>query len=225
MSKKSAVDDAGGKQKTEDIKSGGKSADDANTEKSTGPDTASEAGAECENAENTNSANGAENAGKSGDAANTDGDSVKTSGESPMTPEESLAAERDKYLRLAAEYENYRKRSAKERETMYSDARADTIVRLLPVYDNLERALKTECTDEAFYKGVEMTMTQLAEILDGLNVKQIQAVGEQFDPQRHDAVMSVTDPELGEKTVTVECKKGFTIGDRVIRHASVVVAN
>jgi len=136
-----------------------------------------------------------------------------------------LAAERDKYLRLAAEYDNFRKRSIKERESLYGNARADTITRLLPVYDNLERALKMECADEAFYKGVEMTMTQLTEIFEGMNVKQIPAAGEVFDPNRHDAVMSVEDPGLGEKIVKEECKKGFMLGERIIRHSTVVVAN
>ena len=139
--------------------------------------------------------------------------------------ESSLIAERDKYLRLAAEYDNYRKRSVKERETVYDNARVDTITRLLPVYDNLERALKMECADEAFYRGVEMTMTQLTEILEMMRVKTIPAVGEVFDPARHDAVMSVEDPELGEKIITEECKRGFTLGERVIRHSTVVVAN
>jgi len=136
-----------------------------------------------------------------------------------------FTAERDKYLRLAAEYDNFRKRSIKERESLYGNARADTITRLLPVYDNLERALKMECADVAFYKGVEMTMTQLTEIFEGMNVKQIPSVGEVFDPNRHDAVMSVEDPELGEKIVKEECKKGFMLGERIIRHSTVVVAN
>ena len=139
--------------------------------------------------------------------------------------ESALAAERDRYLRLAAEYDNYRKRSTKERETVYNDARTDTITRLLPVYDNLERALKMECADEAFYKGVEMTMTQLTEILNGMNVTQIPAVGEPFDPNRHNAVMSVEDPGLGEKIIAEECRKGFMLGDKVIRFSTVVVAN
>ena len=138
---------------------------------------------------------------------------------------EELAAERDRYLRLAAEYDNYRKRSAKEREMTYSDARADAITRLLPVYDNLERALKMECADEAFYKGVEMTMTQLTEILDSMDVSQIPATGETFDPNRHNAVMAVENPELGEKVIAEEYQKGFMLGDRVIRHSTVVVAN
>lgn len=136
-----------------------------------------------------------------------------------------LAAEKDKYLRLAAEYDNFRKRSMKERETTYSDARADTVTRILPVYDNLERALKMECADEAFYKGIEMTMTQLTEILEGMNVLPIKAAGEPFDPNRHNAVMSVENPELGEKVVAEEFQKGFVFGERVIRHSTVIVAN
>ena len=136
---------------------------------------------------------------------------------------EELAAERDRYLRLAAEYDNFRKRSAKEREMIYSDARADTITRLLPVYDNLERALKVECADEAFYKGVEMTMTQLTEVFESLDVVPIQAIGEPFDPNRHNAVMAVEHPELDEKTVVEEYQRGFMLGQRVIRFSTVVV--
>lgn|GEM_PF-19433 len=136
-----------------------------------------------------------------------------------------LEAERTKYLRLAAEYDNFRKRSKLERETTYRDARTDAITRLLPVYDNLERALKTECSDEAFYKGIEMTMNNLTEILDSLDVKQIPAVGEPFDPNRHNAVMSIEDPELGEKIIAQEFQKGFMLGDKVIRFSTVVVAN
>ena len=139
--------------------------------------------------------------------------------------DDALAAEKDKYLRLAAEYDNFRKRSIKERETTYNDARADTITRLLPIYDNLERALKMECADEAFYKGIEMTMTGLTEILENMDIRRIQAVGEQFDPKRHNAVMTIEDPELGEKIVAEEFQKGFMLGDRVIRFSTVIVAN
>jgi len=135
------------------------------------------------------------------------------------------AAERDRYLRLAAEYENYRKRSTKEREMIYSDARTETINKLLPVYDNLERALKTECTDESFYKGIEMIMTQLTEVLNGMGVNEIPAVGEPFDPNFHNAVMTIENPELGENIIADEYQKGFTLGDRVIRFSTVVVAN
>jgi len=136
-----------------------------------------------------------------------------------------IAAERDKYLRLAAEYDNFRKRSAKEREMIYSDARTDVITKLLPVYDNLERALKMECTDESFYKGVEMIMTGLIETLNDMGVQIISAVGEPFDPNRHNAVMSIVDPGLGENVVAEEYQKGFVLGDRVIRFSTVVVAN
>lgn len=138
---------------------------------------------------------------------------------------DELAAERDRYLRLAAEYDNFRKRSTKERSAAYSDAQAQTIAKLLPIYDNLERALKTECSDEGFYKGIELTMTQLTEILEGMNVKAIAAVGQPFDPNLHNAVMAIENPELGEKIVAEEFQKGFTIGDRILRFSTVVVAN
>jgi len=147
-------------------------------------------------------------------------------GSAPLeTLQNELSAERDKYLRLAAEYDNFRKRSAKEREMIYTDARTDAISRLLPVYDNLERALKMECSDEAYYKGVEMIMTGLTEVLADMGVRVIPAVGEPFDPNRHNAVMTIKDPELGENTIAEEYQKGFTIGDRVIRFSTVVVAN
>ena len=144
----------------------------------------------------------------------------------PVTVKENeLAAERDKYLRLAAEYDNYRKRSIRERELIYGDARADAITKLLPVYDNLERALKTECSDDAFYKGIEMTMTQLTEIMENMGVTPIPSVGEPFDPNRHNAAAAITDPDLGEKTVAEEYQKGFMLGERVLRFSTVVVAN
>ena len=141
------------------------------------------------------------------------------------TMQNELAAERDKYLRLAAEYDNFRKRSAKEREMIYTDARTDAISKLLPVYDNLERALKMECADEAYYKGVEMIMTQLTEVLSSMGVKEIPAVGEQFDPKLHNAVMTIIDPDLGENMIAEEYQKGFILGDRVIRFSTVVVGN
>ena len=134
-------------------------------------------------------------------------------------------AERDKYLRLAAEYDNFRKRSIKEKTAAYTDATANTILKLLPVYDNLERALKTECSDEAFYKGIEMTMTQMTEILQNMGVTMISAVGEVFDPMLHNAVMAIEDANYGEKIITVEYQKGFMLNERVIRFSTVVVAN
>ena len=158
-----------------------------------------------------------------------DGGADEKPGSAGVDPIEEIRAEleveREKYLRLAAEYDNYRKRSIKEREMIYADARSDAITRLLPVYDNLERALKTDCADDAFYKGVEMTMTQLTEIMECLGVKPIPAVGQSFDPNCHNAVMTIEDPELGEKVISEEYQKGFKLGDKVIRFSTVVVAN
>ena len=137
----------------------------------------------------------------------------------------ALSAEKDKYLRLAAEYDNYRKRSQKERENVYSDAKADTVLQLLPVYDNLERALKADCSDNAFYKGVEMIMDQLMGIFAKLGVEVIQAAGQPFDPALHNAVIHVEDENLGENMVAEEFQKGFTLNGKVIRFAMVKVAN
>ena len=139
--------------------------------------------------------------------------------------EAALAAEKDKYLRLAAEYDNYRRRSQKEKETTYSDGKADTVLQLLPVYDNLARALKAECSDPNFYKGVEMTMTQLLGIFEKLGVTPIEAEGQPFDPAEHNAVVHVEDEALGENLVVEEFQKGFKLNDKVIRFAMVKVAN
>ena len=136
-----------------------------------------------------------------------------------------LAAEKDKYLRLAAEYDNYRRRSQKEKENTYSDGKADTVLQLLPVYDNLARALKAECSDPNFYKGVEMTMTQLLGIFEKLGVTPIEAEGKPFDPAEHNAVVHVEDETLGENIVVEEFQKGFKLNDKVIRFAMVKVAN
>ncbi len=139
--------------------------------------------------------------------------------------EAELKSEKDKYLRLAAEYDNFRKRSMKEREALYADVRSDTILKLLPVYDNLARALKHDTADEAFKKGVEMTMTQLEQILEGLNVVPIPALGQKFDPAFHNAVMHVEDENVGDGIIVQEFQKGFKMGDKVIRFSMVVVAN
>ena len=139
--------------------------------------------------------------------------------------DKALAAEKDKYLRLAAEYENYRRRSQKEKENVYSDGKADTVLQLLPVYDNLARALKAECSDPNFYKGVEMTMTQLLGIFEKLGVTPIEAEGQPFDPAEHNAVVHVEDESLGENLVVEEFQKGFKLNDKVIRFAMVKVAN
>lgn len=139
--------------------------------------------------------------------------------------EAELKLEKEKYLRLAAEYDNFRKRSMKEREALYSDIRCDTISKILPVYDNLERALKQETADEAYKKGVEMTMTQLRDIFSKIGVTEIEAVGQPFDPAVHNAVMHIEDEALGENIVAEEFAKGFKLGDKVIRFSMVKVAN
>ncbi len=138
---------------------------------------------------------------------------------------EELAAEKDKYLRLAAEYDNFRRRSAKERENIYSDVKLDTIGKILPVYDNLERALNTHTEDEAYRKGVEMTMNQLSEVFSKLGVTPIEAVGQTFDPNVHNAVMHIEDESRGEGEIVAEFQKGFKLGDRLIRCSMVQVAN
>ena len=139
--------------------------------------------------------------------------------------EAELAAEKDKYLRLAAEYDNYRRRSQKEREAIYTDVKAQTVTELLPVYDNLARALALGSSDEAFLKGIQMTMNQLESIFAKLGVAAIPAVGETFDPEKHNAVRHIDDENVGENIIVEEFQKGFTLGDKVIRFAMVVVAN
>ena len=139
--------------------------------------------------------------------------------------EQKLAAEHDGYLRLAAEYDNFRKRSQREKDGIYADARAATVEKFLPVYDNLERALSQQTTDEAFKKGVEMTMNQLTGVFEALGVKVFGAAGETFDPTLHNAVMHCEDEALGENVVAEVFQKGFTLGDKVVRFAMVKVAN
>ena len=138
---------------------------------------------------------------------------------------EQVAQQEDKFLRLAAEYDNYRKRTAKEKESLWADAKADTAVAFLPVYDNLERALKQETADEAYKKGVEMTMNQLKEIFSKLGITEIEAQGKPFDPNLHNAVMHVEDENFGENTVAEVFQAGFMLGEKVIRFAMVKVAN
>ena len=131
----------------------------------------------------------------------------------------------DRYLRMAAEYDNFRKRTQREKDGIYQDAVADTVKKFLPVYDNLERALHHETADEAYKKGVEMTLTELVKILDALGVKPFGEAGETFDPQRHNAVMHIEDESLGENVIAEVFQTGFAHGDKVIRFAMVKVAN
>ncbi len=136
-----------------------------------------------------------------------------------------LADQEEKFLRLAAEYDNYRKRSQKEKESAWAAAKAETVLAFLPVYDNLERAMKQETADEAYKKGVEMTMSGLREVLAKLGVEEIPALGESFDPNLHNAVMHVEDEAAGENTIVEVFQAGFQAGGKVIRFAMVKVAN
>lgn len=145
--------------------------------------------------------------------------------ESAEHPEDKAAGDSEKYLRLLAEYDNFRKRSAKERENIYTDVRVDTVTKFLPVYDNLKRALETETADEAFKKGVEMTFNQLGDVFKKLGVEEIEAEGKTFDPTLHNAVMHVDDDAYGENVIVQELEKGFKLGDKVIRFSMVKVAN
>ena len=139
--------------------------------------------------------------------------------------EEKYNAEHDAHLRLAAEYDNFRKRTIKEKDAAYGNGKAGAVEKLLPVYDNLERAVNQPCTDEAYKKGVEMTMTELVNIFTGLGVEIFGNVGDEFDPNIHNAVMHVDTEELGENTISMVFQKGFKIGDKVVRFAMVQVAN
>ena len=139
--------------------------------------------------------------------------------------EEKYNAEHDAHLRLAAEFDNFRKRTAKEKEGSYQNGKADAVEKLLPVYDNLARALKQETADAAFKKGVEMTMHELVKILNGLGVEIFGEEGETFDPNLHNAVLHVDDDSIAENTITQVFQQGFKMGEKVIRFAMVQVAN
>ena len=139
--------------------------------------------------------------------------------------EEQYNAERDAHLRVAAEFDNFRKRTVKEKEASYGNGKADAGAKMLPIYDNLERALQQETADAAFKKGVEMTMTELLKIFGTLGVEVFGNVGDAFDPNLHNAVMHIENEELGENVIASVFQKGFKIGDKVVRFAMVQVAN
>ena len=139
--------------------------------------------------------------------------------------EEKYNAEHDQFLRLAAEFDNFRKRTIKEKEASYGNGKADAVAKLLPVYDNLERALNQPTEDAAYKKGVEMTMNELVKIFTGLGVEIFGEVGQTFDPELHNAVMHIESEELGENTIAAVFQKGFKIGEKVVRFAMVQVAN
>ena len=139
--------------------------------------------------------------------------------------EEKYNAEHDSYLRLAADYDNFRKRTIKEKEASYGHGKADAVEKLLPVYDNLERALNQPTEDAAYKKGVEMTFNQLVSIFSSLGVEIFGEVGEAFDPNLHNAVMHIDDENLGENEIAQVFQKGFKLGDKIVRFAMVQVAN
>lgn len=150
--------------------------------------------------------------------------------EAPEVPEvnpweEKYNAERDAHLRVAAEFDNFRKRTVKEKEQSYGNGKADAVAKILPIYDNLERALNQPTEDTAYKKGVEMTMTELVKILNGLGVEIFGNVGDGFDPNLHNAVMHIKNEELGENVIAQVFQKGFKIGEKVVRFAMVQVAN
>ena len=139
--------------------------------------------------------------------------------------EEKYNAERDAHLRCAAEYDNFRKRTVKEKEASYGNGKADAVAKMLPIYDNLERALNQETSDAAYKKGVEMTMNELLKIFGTLGVEVFGNVGDAFDPNLHNAVMHIENEELEENSISAVFQKGFKIGEKVVRFAMVQVAN
>ena len=139
--------------------------------------------------------------------------------------QQELADANDRYVRLVAEYDNYRKRTAREKDSIYPDAVANTLKEILPVLDNFERALEAPCSDEEFKKGMTMIHEGLVSVFTRLGVEPIGVVGEEFDPNRHNAVMHVDDESLGKNVVAQIFQKGYRIGDKILRYAMVQQAN
>lgn len=142
-----------------------------------------------------------------------------------MVPKQDYDELDDRYKRILAEFENFKKRSGKERESLYNSILSDIVEVILPIVDNLENAVKIETSDENYKQGVELVLKQFKDILASKGVEEIKAVGETFDPELHEAVSSIQDENLGEKEIAQEYRKGYKIGNRVIRHSMVVVAN
>lgn len=150
---------------------------------------------------------------------------VKTEKTELELKQEELDDITDRYKRVLAEFENFKKRSSKEREGLYSSVLSDVVEAILPVLDNLESAAKVETEDENYKKGVEMVLKQFKDVLQSKGVEEIKTVGETFDPELHEAVSSIKNENLGEKEIAEEYRKGYKIGTKVIRHSMVVVAN
>ena len=142
-----------------------------------------------------------------------------------LLQKEQLDEQEDRLKRLMAEFDNFKKRSTKEREGLYNSLVSDIFTSLLPVVDNLENAVNAATTDEAYKQGVELVLKQFKDVLAANGVQEIESVGKAFDPELHEAVASVVDESLGEKIIKEEYRKGYKIGSKVIRHSMVVVAN
>ena len=142
-----------------------------------------------------------------------------------LLQKQKLDEQEDRLKRLMAEFDNFKKRSSKEREGLYNSLISDIFTSLLPVIDNLEKAANAETADEAYKQGVELVLKQFKDVLKANGVEEIEAVGQTFDPEVHEAVASVVDETLGEKEIKEEYRKGYKIGSKVIRHSMVVVAN
>lgn len=142
-----------------------------------------------------------------------------------VVPKQEYDELNDRYKRILAEFENFKKRSGKERESLYNSILADVVEVMLPVVDNLENAAKVETEDANYKQGVELVLKQFKDVLKSKGVEEIKTVGEIFDPELHEAVSSIQDDNLGEKEIAQEYRKGYKIGSKVIRHSMVVVAN
>ncbi len=152
-------------------------------------------------------------------------ESKKAQKEQEIVPKSEYDELDDRYKRILAEFENFKKRSAKEREGLYNSILSDVVAVMLPILDNLENAAKVETKDEEYKKGIELVLKQFQDTLKAKGVEEIKTVGETFDPELHEAVSSVQDDTKGEKEIVQEYRKGYKIGSRVIRHSMVVVAN
>lgn len=141
------------------------------------------------------------------------------------TQKQELEEKDDRIKRLIAEFENFKKRSSKERENLYSSIMGDIVTSFLPIIDNLEKAVQIKTSDEEYKQGIELVLKQFKDVLEANGVKEIESVGHTFNPELHEAVTSVADDNLGIQEIKEEYRKGYMIGDKVIRHSLVVVAN
>ena len=142
-----------------------------------------------------------------------------------MVPKEDYDALDDHFKRILAEFENFKKRSKKERESLYNSILSDVVESILPILDNLENAAKAETKDESYKQGIELVLKQFNDVLKSKGIEEIKAEGETFDPELHEAVRSVQDEEKGEKEIVEVYRKGYKVGSKVIRHSMVAVAN